>query len=389
MKSGINLCLGVSISVSVSSTNLFKKAVNLEISPQFDAYTGVRILTGIQDEDGNDIVYFAGNENGRVLEVTNEWGTQTQAEHILANIQNRSYKPYTASSAIIDPAAELNDGVTVNGVYSGICSKVTRFGTLMDSDIAAPQDQEIDHEYTFETPQDRKYTRQVKEFRSELKIQASQIAAKVSSSGGASSSFGWVLTDSDWTLYSNSDPIFKVNRERLEFRSNGSQVLECDSSGLRVNGLIEAREFRTSAGQTLATSDQLDAIRTSSVASWGQGNSGFVGALNNGINFANMAQNGTSGTYTANWVVANHIYCYMDEDKQTITGLHYGRWLDESQEYHPVSWLSVNVPYKASASIDYGYVSARAPSGTGSVSIPYAEDVSVSLTSNSIKYLGT
>ena len=56
MKSGINLCLVVSISVSVSSTNLFKKAVNLEISPQFDAYTGVRILTGIQDEDGNDIL---------------------------------------------------------------------------------------------------------------------------------------------------------------------------------------------------------------------------------------------------------------------------------------------------------------------------------------------
>lgn len=379
MKSGISLCLGVSISVSVSSTNLFKKAVNLEISPQFDAYTGVRILTGIQDEDGNDIVYFAGNENGRVLEVTNEWGTQTQAENILANIQNRSYKPYTASSAIIDPAAELNDGVTVNGVYSGICSKVTRFGTLMDSDIAAPQDQEIDHEFTFETPQDRKYTRQVKEFRSELKIQASQIAARVSSSGGGQSSFGWVLTDTDHSWYSGGGGT----------SGNGNLVMKVDASGLMVAGTIRARTFETLDGQQLATTDQLDAIRTSSVASWGTGNSGFVGALNNGINFANMAQNGTSGSYTADWVVANHIYCYMDEDKQTITGLHYGRWLDERQEYHPVSWLSVNVPYKASASIDYGYVSARAPSGTGSVSIPYAEDVSVSFTSNSIKYLGT
>lgn len=379
MKSGISLCLGVSTSVSVSSTNLFKKAVNLEISPQFDAYTGVRILTGIQDEDGNDIVYFAGNENGRVLEVTNEWGTQTQAENILANIQNRSYKPYTASSAIIDPAAELNDGVTVNGVYSGICSKVTRFGTLMDSDIAAPQDQEIDHEYTFETPQDRKYTRQVKEFRSELKIQASQIAARVSSSGGGQSSFGWVLTDTDHSWYSGGGGT----------GGNGNLVMKVDASGLMVAGTIRARTFETLDGQQLATTNQLEAIRTSSVASWGQGNSGFVGALNNGINFANMAQNGTSGSYTANWVVANHIYCYMDENKQTITGMHYGRWLDESQEYHPVSWLSVNVPYKASASIDYDYVSARAPSGTGSVSIPYATSVSVSLTSNSIKYLGT
>jgi hypothetical protein len=263
---------------------LFRKAVNLEISPQFDAYTGVRILTGIQDEDGNDIVYFAGNENGRVLEVSNAWGTQTQADNILASIQGRSYKPYTADGAILDPAAELNDGVTVNGVYSGICTKTTRFGTLMDADISAPQDQEIDHEYAFETSQDRKYTRQVKEFRSELKIQASQISAKVSSTGGAASSFGWVLTDSDWALYSNGNEIFKVTDSQMTFKVGGSTLLECGNltdggTGLRVNGLIEASEFRTANGDRLATSAELDTIRSYSAGSYSGGSSGFIGAM--------------------------------------------------------------------------------------------------------------
>ena len=265
--------------MSVSSTNLFRKAMNLEISPEFQQYTGVRIYTGIQNENNEEIVYEAGDmTSGRVLEIENEWGTQAQANNILAQIQGWSYKPYTADGAILDPAAELNDGVTLNGVYSGICSKAIRFGTLMDTDIAAPKDEEVDYEYTYKTSTERAIARQTKEFRSELKIQASQIAARVSSSGGNASSFGWVLTDHDHSWYSGD-----------------SQVMVVNASGLRVNGLIEAVEFRTSAGQKLATSAELESLRTASYAGMTGGN-GFLGAIQSAFRVGNNTQNGRSAT---------------------------------------------------------------------------------------------
>lgn len=330
--------------MSSSSTNLFKKARNLEIAPAFQGYTGVRIHTGRQDENKNEIVFESQpwDETGRILEISNEWGTQTQANNILKQIQNWSYKPFTADGAILDPAAELNDGVTVNGVYSGICRKNTSFGKLMESDISAPTDEELDHEYSYQSPSERKFVRELRETRAELKIQASQISAKVASSGGKSSSFGWVLTDSDWALYSDGNEIFKVTSDQMTFKVGNSILLECGNlsgggTGLRVNGLIEAREFRTAAGDTLATTEQLNSIRTSAYG--GSYGNGFLASLGSGLNFNHMDIFGKSqGGYTADWLVANHIFCYWDGINQTISGLHYGGWLDDNNKWHFVYW---------------------------------------------------
>lgn len=265
--------------MSDNATNVLQKAQDLNISPKFAPYMGVRILTGQQDDDGNDIVYESGDMTGRVLEISNEWGTQEQADNIAASISGWAYQPFDAGAALLDPAAELNDGITVNGVYSGICTKATAFGRLMAADVSAPQDEEINHEYAFVSATERTYTRQIKETKSELKIQASQIAAKVSSSGGKASSFGWVLTDTDWSLYS------------------GDQlVLQADRQGLMVAGLIKAREFQTLDGNTLATQAELNAIRQYSGGSYGSGgSSGFVAAMAAAQGF-NLATSGSPST---------------------------------------------------------------------------------------------
>lgn len=262
--------------MSDNATNVLQKAQDLNISPKFAPYMGVRILTGQQDDDGNDIVYESGDMTGRVLEISNEWGTQAQADNIAASISGWAYQPFDAGAALLDPAAELNDGITVNGVYSGICTKATAFGRLMATDVSAPQDEEINHEYAFVSATERIYTRQIKETKSELKIQASQIAAKVSSSGGKASSFGWVLTDSDWSLY-----------------SNGNLVLQADSSGLTVAGTIKAGLFQTLNGDTLATSTDLESIRTSA--------QGFTGGILAGGNFGDMQLQ----QYTASYILGD------------------------------------------------------------------------------------
>lgn len=227
--------------------NILQNAYNVQVSPQFDGYSAVRIFVGT-DDDGNAIVIESGNTAGRVLEIKNPFGTQEMADNILADINGYQYQPLSAESAMLNPAAEMGDGVTVNGVYSGLFVRATQFGRLMASDISAPTDEEIEHEFAVESASDRQYTRFVQqtkgmlrvtnlaiqaevsaresadaEMSATLSLHASQIAAKVSQTGGNNSSFGWTLTSSGHTWYSNNTAVMKVT-----------------SSGLEVKGKIQA-----------------------------------------------------------------------------------------------------------------------------------------------------
>ena len=158
-----------------SKTVLGKEVSSLDVSPQFDAYSGVEII--VDDENS----FFAGNQNGRVLTIQNAWGTQAQANAILADLQAKGfqYQPYTADGAILNPAAEIGDGVTISDTYSGIYTVSKKFGRLMKSDISAPQDEEVDHEFPYEPKQDRVYKRELSEARASIAINANSITAEV------------------------------------------------------------------------------------------------------------------------------------------------------------------------------------------------------------------
>ena len=67
------------------SFNLLRRVKSLDTAPETDGYSGVAIFAG-QDEAGNNIEYFAGDRSGKVLEVTNEWGSQAQAGGIYRKI---------------------------------------------------------------------------------------------------------------------------------------------------------------------------------------------------------------------------------------------------------------------------------------------------------------
>lgn len=232
--------------------NVLKRAQNMEISTQFDGYSAVRIFVGT-DDNGSAVIYEAGNTNGRTLEIKNPFGTQEMANNILAEIQGYQYQPLSADNALLNPAAEMGDGVTVNGVYSGLFVRATQFGRLMASDIAAPTDEEIEHEFAVENASDRQYTRFVQQTKAMLKITNMAIEAEVSERESADSainatlaihatdiqarvtkqspagqtSFGWNLTDTEWSVFSGSP---------------SNKILTASASGLKVKGRIEADE---------------------------------------------------------------------------------------------------------------------------------------------------
>lgn len=226
---------------TVGSTNVGKRLSSMEVSPAFDGYSKVVIL--VTDE----LCYEAGEDTGRTLELECPWGTQQMAEDILEKVRGYQYQPFIADGALIDLSAELGDGVTANGVYSGLYKQELQFDALGASKIEAPQDEEIDHEFAFQEVTDRTVIRQFASTKAQFAIQASEIAARVTREGGDLKSFGWTLTEDGFILSSGGKTVFAANEDGIEvtgkitatsgYIGNSSQGFEITSNAIR-NGVL-------------------------------------------------------------------------------------------------------------------------------------------------------
>lgn len=212
-------------------------ADSLKISDPLSAYSRVTLKVA----DG--VEYTAGTDSGKELISENPFGTQKMANDMLARINGYSYQTYTATGAILDPAAEIGDAVQVKGTYGGIYSVSKSYGKMIRADVSAPGSEEIDESAPYKSHETRKVERQFIETRAQLKIQADQISAEVSArieqgdeltsrldiqsdqisarvtkTGGDSSSFGWELLDDSWTVKANNTTVFKVTKSGAEVR---------------------------------------------------------------------------------------------------------------------------------------------------------------------------
>lgn len=194
--------------------NLLNRAQSIDADPSAAPYSRVTIYKGLDKENGDEATITVGDDSGRTLEITSDWGTQEQAERILAKIKGRRYQPFKATDTTLEPSAELGDAVSVGGVYSGIFSKVTTLGGGIYSDISAPSPEEVEHELTHKTPVDRKYTRLVAEMRSEFRITEKEISARVEKTHGSDTeNFWWSLQYDGWTVGSGPTKIFGVDKD--------------------------------------------------------------------------------------------------------------------------------------------------------------------------------
>lgn len=212
-------------------------------APQFDGFS--KVIITVSDE----IEYTAGNDTGRVLRITNPWGTPQMARDILESVRGFQYQPYTAEGAMIDPSVELGDGVTANNVYGGVYTQKISFGPLLTATVSAPEDEELNHEYPYKSKPNKEITREAKLLRAEMRIQADRITlevnerktaveqltaqlqvqaglieAKVSKTGGNASSFEWNMTDT-----------------YMLWKANGSKIFNLDKNGAEVYGKIVAK----------------------------------------------------------------------------------------------------------------------------------------------------
>ena len=129
---------------------------SLEVGEPFEPISRVTMRV---DEDH---YYTAGDDTGRTLEYENIWATQEMVDNVYKQLKGFIYKPFKATDAMIDPAAEPGDGVTVGGEYFMLTSMDTVFDVKCASTIGAPGEKEIDHEYPYMSWQEREMERRVK-----------------------------------------------------------------------------------------------------------------------------------------------------------------------------------------------------------------------------------
>ena len=245
------------------SVNIRKSMTASDTAVQFDGYSKVVLL--VSDE----IQYSAGSDTGRTLTINCPWGNQKIADNILNSIQGFQYQPLTVEGALVDPSAEIGDGINANGVYSGIYSMDLQFDSLLPAKVSAPADEELYEEHTYVPKTDRLITRkflavdtqfriqegkisaEVEERKSDIKtvkatldVQADRITAKINKNDGHSSTFGWSLQTDSWRIFSGSNTVLKADKNGLEV--NG--IIR--ATGGKIGGFSIQRDYLSYNGQT-------------------------------------------------------------------------------------------------------------------------------------------
>ena len=324
--------------------NLLRRVKSLDISPEQPAYSGVVIFAG-QDEEGNNIEYSAGDRTGTVLEITNEWGSQAQADAIYQKIRGFKYQPYRATGSQLDPSVEIGDAVAVSDIYGGVFSKTTAFGRHIRTDLEAPSKEEVEHEFQLQSSTDRRFERFTRSVRASLSVNASQIAAEVEDrkaaddllratlnihaqeieakvykeGGDDASDFWWKLLSTGWDAGTGSKTVFAVKKTGAyvdgEIRATSGKIggFDIQSNYLSYNGQTWGGTNTTGAyigqsGIQLGKNFKVDMQGNLTASSGTFSGNVYAGNIKYGDSAGYLSGSGiSSGSISGNRLVANTV----------------------------------------------------------------------------------
>lgn len=159
-----------------------KRISSFELYNDIGPITGVALLL----DDENELL--AGDDSGYMIEVNCPYGTQAIANDILSKLQGKTYKGFRGENAVLDPAAELGDGISVNGMYSMLAHRNVTFGPGHMSDISAPGESTPEHEYKWTDPKERAFKRKLAQTQSMISKTAEEIRLEIEAVDGRVSS---------------------------------------------------------------------------------------------------------------------------------------------------------------------------------------------------------
>ena len=167
----------VRVDDTVDSADLGLSAKTYHIAEPYQAFSKVEI-----DLSETDYVE-AGDDTGRTLEIAIPIVSTTQAQTIAADVLDALdgyiYTPLAADGAILDPAMEIGDHVTVGETTSILACQTMRLDSLCTSDVSAPGEDELDHEYPYESVGQREIKRKISNIETTFTIAVDNITGRV------------------------------------------------------------------------------------------------------------------------------------------------------------------------------------------------------------------
>ena len=200
-----------------------RNMAQLDTSPPLEAVSKVVLMVDA------DNAYVAGTDTGRTIEVTCPYGTQAMANNILAALQRYTYTPAQAQDALLDPAAEMGDGLTLGGVYTVLAQADTQWDAMMASDAGAPGQAEQESEYSYQSPLVGELRYQIAETRSLISKTSEEIRLEVSDLGDQVSSISTKLNSITLTVQNGS------TSSSISLSVGGVVV---SSQNIQMNGLV-------------------------------------------------------------------------------------------------------------------------------------------------------
>ena len=283
------------------------------------------------DENG-DIVGVAGTDSGKTLTAQNPDGNNEMAQAILAKVSGYTHIGYEGQNAMIDPAAEIGDAVTVSGHYVPIVSTDSIFDSLLAVNISAPDADELDDEYPYKSKTQRQIERNMAVTRSLITKSAEEINLEIQGVDGHVSALQITL---DGVTITGSDGVTRINGGMIE--ANSVTATQIDATNLRVSA--------ANITGTLTASQ----IQTSSI---------YVGNLADGSSYATKTYVQNNAGLSAS-EVNNAIATYIDDTSITAESLR-GRTVDllasATQSIGSIELVYTSTGYGMSINTDYGGV---------------------------------
>ena len=217
----------------------------------------------------SDHIYTSGDDTGRTLEVSCPWGSQAMANSILAKVSGIEYQPYEASDALLDPATEIGDGITLGGVYSVLAQSYVSLDKQCAANISAPYTDEIDDEYPYKTPEQRKTERQLAQTRSLITKTSEEIKLEVQGLDGKYTKLsqtvdGFTFEDESGTVYIDGGAIKAKSVTADQIDATNLKVDAANITGtLYIGDLVDDVGLVTENNVTTITNN---AIKTANIS---------------------------------------------------------------------------------------------------------------------------
>lgn len=235
-------------------------AAALETAPAVTPYTRVVLW---RDRETS---FVAGDETGQTLELSLRWATQAVADDMLAKLSGMKLTPFSARHAVMDPAVELGDAVTIGGIYSQLDSITVNYDAELSASLEAPFEDEFQDEYPYYAF-NQKVLGQIASVRSSITKTAEQIRLTVEGINGEISSltqtvnrFESRIEDAEGNMSTLSQTVNGFDVRVKDVETGLSQTISMSADGILISN-EDGSELEIDGGQLMAESVLVDSIR--------------------------------------------------------------------------------------------------------------------------------